>query len=1380
MQIKMFGNRVALAILTGLMSFSFFQAVAEPGKKEKEVLSFKKLSIEEKISHPDLSFCLTFDNKSVVADLSKGDPVSTTAENVDLNLRGTLGYDGASAYRSEKGEIVRYNTLNNISPEKGSMSFWIKAVDYSPKDVSRTNEGNTHKGYAYIRFEENEDKWVHFFVYQYWETPIVYFFWNNSSASKGNYRLCPIDVGEIGQGEWFQVTVTWDNDVMKTYLNGKFESQIQLPSSYKSTQHLVQDPEKSYIGIRTAHFGPKEKDTITLIDDFKVYDKAIPDLSVKNEYLKLIKSKTKIILENIDITLQGVDDNKSKTLDKMDVHLDFSPLSSKWHEEINAGKVKAKYALLAPDGKEMKGKWRLDALTADRIIKGVDQEGDYVFTIEVKSPDGSVEKASKTIYRPDTSWYGNQLAMEDEVPTPWTPISIDSKNTVTLWNREYHFGNSPLPEKIIHSGDSILAAPPRLYIETDQGVADLKYTITKKIVKNASITLVGEGKATDFSIRFKTKIEFDGYIRFDYEILGQPLIKRMKMLWTVKPEYSTFLLTPTLTKNETGKFAFAFPDESWSSKRELWLTSLLKGFCWAPDDDANWIYEPEEKIFTVDIDENGGHCEVNMITKETQMPKAVPYHAMFIATPTRPFPKDHRTFRFYGSQGVGLTSTGGEGMDSIYTFRPDEKFGEWVDKKGYTPGSIGIYGAACALNYTAPEGNYFSKYWLLPGAYNYTFFDKWKKRPYRCLNCCPETGYSDFILYNQKKLFDHPKGNRVKVIYYDLANVKRCDNKLHGCTFNDKFGKEVRRFMLTGLREHLKRTTILSHQHDRVTIYHAQNQFNPMVNAFGDFWFAGEQFRSLISTKKSPYIYCDDIADDIYRTEFNKNVLGSTLVFLPQLLWGKYKDPEVTEAMLTKLLLNDIITSEAYCNMAVVDKVRDVYDKYQLDDATVHLYYQQKEVVASSSDVKLTYFECPDNRYMIVAGNISTNNQDVTIDLTPLKAGLTSVAEEYGDQKIAVNGGKIELHIPARGFKLICFPPKELYPIKDGFDKTQSLWDVWKPKTSKGVGDYDSKTGRTDSGSMTITLPSGHPEDKVTLFFKRFPVVAGETYRADVWAKTKGISSDTVVSLSFQMQNEKKSFVGLPVISTSVEDLSEGDWKNIKTEAFIKTGGKWDGVKYIFCTMSIKHTPGGKIWFDDFSLEKEAGNVVKPQAAIAAVAKIPIRFPCVSGFDSEKEHWRIWKNKLSVVDRIDLEEGHDKKGALSVLLEGDNNKIGSFSLMKQVSIEPGKTYRAEVWCKTKDVEKDAVISIAYQFKDEKLKYIGLPIQTIQLPSIQNGSWQKLVLEFEVPKNGAWARAKTLLCLMGMKNTKAGQVWFDDFVLNEINGNEAVSSEVKSN
>ena len=149
---------------------------------------------------------------------------------------------------------------------------------------------------------------------------------------------------------------------------------------------------------------------------------------------------------------------------------------------------------------------------------------------------------------------------------------------------------------------------------------------------------------------------------------------------------------------------------------------------------------------------------------------------------------------------------------------------------------------------------------------------------------------------------------------------------------------------------------------------------------------------------------------------------------------------------------------------------------------------------------------------------------------------------------------------------------------------------------------------------------------------------------------------------------------------------------------------------------------------------------------------------------SKQNIWSNWKSKSSAGEFLfNKNEGHDGKGAMEIAIGKDCPADASFCFVKYFPAVSGKTYNAIVWVKAEGVTPSCEISLAFQGKDANKIFLGTPvISSMILGSVIGEGWQRRVLTFTVPGDGAWSRTGFLLCTLGISKASQGKVYFDDF------------------
>ena len=1138
-------------------------------------------SFDAKKADKDLTFLATFDNKGVNADFAKGKTLSTTMKDTGLMLRGLIGFDNKGAFKPEPGEKLRFNVEKNINPHDGTIIFWCAGLDYNPGDKRTDGKQRGNIALAHLHFQ-NGKRYLEYLLYEF--ADMIYFdAWNSVNTRCG--RTYASRKG-IKKGQWHQIACTWKGNRIAIYLNGKLIKEASIPSTFEKVADIkAVDNAESFIGIKSPFYEDEHKWGVG-IDDFAVYKRALTPLEVKNQYLNLLKDKgdEKIIAYSINI--HGVNTSRNDKLDRIEAEIDFASLSPAQQKLLDAGKLKMNYELKKPDKTVRKGSFVFKD-SGSRFISGVDKPGKYTLVTWLDKNT----KVTKEFTRPDLSWVGNGYGDEDEVPALWKDFGLkeqgffgklfnSSERTVTLWNRTYKFSDGPLPVEITAFGKPVLDKLPELLIDgkkPEWKAGDVK-------VEKRWITFNGTGKLGNAAIKYSTRVEYDGMMLVDWTISGQPTVSSMQMNWKMAPENHQFLMTPLVNENKASKLEYPAP-ASGRSVPMLWFVSEKKaGFAFTYVNDANWIYNKDEKV--IFADKSTGDVTVKMITKQVKLPEETPYRVIFITTPVRPLPIEVRALKYGDSRGGSkyMTNGGGNGgFAGIFHHTPHE-YDFAYRHKGALNRTGSVYGGI-ALTAIEPEAVYFRKYWEIPGAYSYNMPyekpvgpGKYVKTYNPSISTCTSLIVNDFFLNAQHKLYNHKYADRIWQVYYDLCGNKLCTNRLHGCRYKDKFGREVDSYEVLTVRDLIRRTVAYAHKHGKTVMLHGQRHFYPMIQGMADYWHPGEQYNVMLT--RNPFGYTDEASDAIYRSEFNKHVLGVGIIHLPALGQAKgnlTRNPAYTEAMMAMLQSHDVATAQYYANSVVVQNVWDIMSKYntQSPETICRLYHEQKEITTSNPAVRITYYKTPENHFVLFLANKTAKAQAAVIDVSAVAKGSFKAFEEYRRKDVAVKDGKFEITIPARSFSMVAFPPKSFYPVIDNMD---NRWRYFKTKKNDSEMEHVAAGGINNSAALQISsgkLGGGS-------FINHYPVTPGKTYKISFMAK-KSVKAGTISVLVHSRTAGAMS--GGTSFRKSVK--ATGEWQKVELTFKVPTTGKWAKSNNMFVMLSAGNTPDCKTLFDNFQLEEK-------------------------------------------------------------------------------------------------------------------------------------------------------------------------------------------------
>ena len=981
---------------------------------------------EQKESGRGLRFLVTFDQYHAQAKPAGGESTPFTHKDLNLQLRGTIGFDGAQAYKPIPGESLRYHAVGNADFKEGTLLMWVCANDYEPGSAGAKTRGNV--AYSQLMFKRGE-RFVEFRLYEY--DGCLYWDWY-SSEPPFRYsdvgRVCA-QLKKIRKGEWFQVAASW-GQTLAIYINGELVQEKALPAKASKSQDLKPDNSKSFIGIKNS-FHKDLHTTDTRVDDYAIYGRQLSAIEIRNQYLALLVDKQGQKQELFGIKLNGVDHGQGKDADMMEAEFDFVPLPDEMHALLEAGKLELEYSLAMPDGKTQSGKWRFAKGESTKFLKGIVLPGKYALTATLVGKDGAKHTSSAQEERPDLSFIGNNIGDEDQVPEIWRDFAVDGRR-VTLWNRRYQFeeGN-PLPGQIWVKGNEMLTKAPTLIVN---GKPVAKWLARDTQRTNRSVTYLGTGEIPGGHITYRTVVEYDGLIHFTFKVHGRPKISDMRLEWRLKPEYCQFLMCPHVYEGKKDPADFLYYNQMDNSLREIWLVSEAGGFAYAVEHDANWVYDPKKPVYRVS--RKSGDCHVKMITREVEIPEGAEYHALFIATPTRPLPTPFRAMRHGDASSPSpmlLSQYGSEGvLTGISTFEPTPLFSKRFAKA--RPHSLGMYGMADAMTTASVHARYFQKYWETPGAAGYTF--TWgqyqadgsvKKQRVHSLSTCNATCQPDLYMKNIRTLLDTPGSESFCAIYYDLCGASPCENALHGCLFRDSFGRDIKKLKLLNKRRLLQRTVQLAHSRGKWVWTHQQRDFFPMLQGLVDYVNPGEQFESIYA--RNPYPFNGEIPEIIFRSELNRDIIGTgvilwtTITSLQRAKLPADEKKRMTEAMCSQTLAYDIDPSCAFAYGPVLRKIWNIFDEFDVRNpkTVFHRFDRQQTVKSSSKEVRVSWYECPGGKRLLLVCNPDVIPALTTLDFGASAPSAPSLTDLYGGKSYPLEGGKCSLRIPARRFRIFTF-----------------------------------------------------------------------------------------------------------------------------------------------------------------------------------------------------------------------------------------------------------------------------------------------------------------------------------------------------------------------
>lgn len=211
-----------------------------------------------------LSFQCNFDN-SVKPTYAKGssEPRSASTPEYRPGVRGKALLIGKT--NGGKSGYVDYSPERNIDFEKGSISFWLKPLDW---------DGKTNGSLIIFHFKAGKNI---FWIYKFWRDAMFSFV--RGDCGKGH---APTRINERifnwRRGEWRHVAVTWNSTEMRLFLDGTLVSSGRVKEPYENLSPSlpfgvgVKNSDESAIGE-------------SLVDELRIYDRPLKTEDIVQLYL---------------------------------------------------------------------------------------------------------------------------------------------------------------------------------------------------------------------------------------------------------------------------------------------------------------------------------------------------------------------------------------------------------------------------------------------------------------------------------------------------------------------------------------------------------------------------------------------------------------------------------------------------------------------------------------------------------------------------------------------------------------------------------------------------------------------------------------------------------------------------------------------------------------------------------------------------------------------------------------------------------------------------------------------------------------------------------------------------------------------------------------
>ena len=941
-------------------------------------------------------FRATFDGYSTIPEIAAKTAGKPGGIPIDLQMRMDSGEQGMGNVLSlTSPEFVSYPMKGNFRPNRGTVSFWVKPCNYTLSDMKTFQ----------MFFTANAPNYE-FYVYKYTVRPNQVLFYLRC----GDVTKFVVGEANWNAGDWHKLDAAWDPNGMAIYVDGRKTGQLRHDIPFQLPRELAGG---TMALNRQENFKPHLDGRETSYDRLEVYDRKLTDKEIFEHY-RLVRPDAKMV------TPVAAEQNPPRLVyrclpeDKtLEVNLDL------WAADLaECTNIPARLSLVSrKTGKAV--------CSADVVFASPDSAVRFPFgealkegeTYDVVASVSTAKVVSKAELRvPDMSFLKCRVGLDDSVPPPWKPVENTGNGSFTVLDRTYRFANGVLPASIVCRGEEMFANAPHFTVD-GQPVVWEPFRIYKSNEDRAVVA--AKGRVGNFEVRGRADLWFDGFcmlrLRFDP---GQKPAKlnRLALSWSVPADAARYLMTPVFRPWKENRYDGIFGDADYSTDQFLWTTGVEKGLCWWCESKANWVGERNRPNLHVVRGKDRADVTVDIIACPVTFTNAVGYTMGFQATPVKR--NDHRyRDRYYcaGSTFGDWTTTGW----GIERGRPDPgNMKNWTSFEPLDPAAFRAYVArrkasgVQMLSYSQPSlitvkdepWDYFNALWCrMPHARgSFTDLDGKIISTYAC---CGHTGAADWHLNNIERLCrDYPDHAG---LYFDISDVKFCNNALHGHGGTDAFGRAFATSTALSAREYFLRVWKVAKRYGKRVHLHAHNKYYPFVHSFADaVWPGEEQYYAYAQDPENHYL--EGISEEVYQSAWNTEIRGMGVYMICQnnraFGIGEYKDsPElffgrraVMSSMMPSLLYDFKCLGGTFGRSNnFADTIFRALSELPLGKATFHGYWYDPHAAVSDGCRTALYTwkkgeaEVP---FMLVVGNTSRKDIAIGLRLDWTKAGCKPTA----------------------------------------------------------------------------------------------------------------------------------------------------------------------------------------------------------------------------------------------------------------------------------------------------------------------------------------------------------------------------------------------------
>ena len=616
--------------------------------------------------------------------------------------------------------------------------------------------------------------------------------------------------------------------------------------------------------------------------------------------------------------------------------------------------------------------------------------GDYTIELVFRDKTGKELLRHKRPYghigQPE--WLKKHPGTNMGVVWPYTPLKLEN-NVFEVWGRSHKFGKNLLPDAIVTQRKELFSAPPRLLAVVDgkkHTVDNFKFTVKERKPDRAVMAFTGSAGKVKFE--GTAVMEFDGLIWYEFDMTGPAgtKIDDLRLVIPLAPGIAEFYNAHYFARERSGgRLTTPLALKRYPS---LWAGNCDVGFSFMLESYKSWRNADVNKVFEFTADGKGVDWTVRMIDRPVKLERVFHYGFGIEANPVKPVPAWRRNWR------IGPHKPQNIMHPWAFDRKNTKKYPGWGGF--YTPVFKSMDVFRGLVKQFKAKGVDFSVY-LNPGLVStdsteYKIFHKEWTNPYNCYPMCPNSTFTDFIVW----CIDGLLKNGLKAVYVDSLGSVNCYNPRHGCGYIDEeTGETGLTWPIRGMRNYMKRLYSLMHPYDGrnqreyFLWAHTSARNCAAINAFADSTCGGEEQEQRAAVNPN---YLELYPLDEFQAYYNHTLAG---VGMMNSNLGRIGDKSVrlnhayNDQVFLLLLIHDVQTWPLYLDFPYANRFFAMLDKWGYGDETLKFYgfRTQKMIVSPDADIHVSVYTLPD-RALAVVGNWQNKARKVSVKIDNKALGL--------------------------------------------------------------------------------------------------------------------------------------------------------------------------------------------------------------------------------------------------------------------------------------------------------------------------------------------------------------------------------------------------------